>query len=219
MLKVRQKVVADGLDHTLDWESAGYDMPPLEWHQKLKEAREAKQSGDDEKIQKSPLIFDCRNTYESNVGIFEGAEPLATENFRDSWDAFKDKLKDKPKDTPIMTYCTGGIRCVKVGAYLTQEMGFTNVARLAGGIIAYDRTLNNQAPEEEPMFKGTNYVFDGRVGRQITDDALGQCITCDGKTNLLSNCMNVDCHKRIVQCAKCSESFRGCCSKICQERP
>ena len=40
-----------------------------------------------------------------------------------------------------MTYCTGGIRCVKVGAYLEQEMGFKNVSRLAGGIIAYDRTL------------------------------------------------------------------------------
>ena len=57
MLKVRQKVVADGLDHTLDWESAGYDMPPLEWHQKLKEAKQAKQSGDDEKIQKAPLKY------------------------------------------------------------------------------------------------------------------------------------------------------------------
>ena len=29
-----------------------------------------------------------------------------------------------------MIYCTGGIRCVKVGAYLKQHMGFERVARL-----------------------------------------------------------------------------------------
>ena len=110
-----------------------------------------------------------------------------------------------------------GILCVKVGAYLTQEMGFTNVSRLAGGIIAYDRTLNEKNPEEEPMFKGTNYVFDGRVGREITRDALGVCITCGGKTNLLSNCKNVDCHKRIVQCNDCIDPFGGCCSDACKE--
>lgn len=217
-VRVRQQIVADGLDHELDWDSAGYDMPPLEWHQKLKEAKEARESNDEEKLNSTPLIFDCRNNYETTVGIFEGAVPLDTENFRESWDVLKEKLKDKPKDTPIMTYCTGGIRCVKVGAYLTQELGFTNVSRLAGGVIAYDRTLSNSAPEEEPLFKGTNYVFDGRVGRQITADALGQCITCGGKTNLISNCQNTNCHKRMVQCDKCRDFYRGACSEICKNR-
>mmetsp|Transcript_8258 Transcript_8258/g.15560 ORF Transcript_8258/g.15560 Transcript_8258/m.15560 type:complete len:534 (-) Transcript_8258:157-1758(-) len=215
-LKLRSKIVADGLDKSLNWESAGNDMPPMEWHQKLKEAKEKRQTGTAQDGHTLPLIFDCRNSYETEVGIFDGAQPLGTENFRDSWDAFKEKLKDKPRDTPIMTYCTGGIRCVKVAAYLTQEMGFSNVSRLAGGIIAYDRTINNIAPEEEPMFKGTNYVFDGRVGRKITDDALGICITCSEKTNLLSNCMNVQCHRRMVQCENCRESYCGCCSDACR---
>lgn len=210
--------MADGLDKSLKWEYAGYDMPPLEWHQKLKEAREARGNEVKQKEFTVPLIFDCRNTYETEVGIFEGAEPLETENFRDSWKVFHEKLKDKPKDIPIMAYCTGGIRCVKIGAYLTQEMGFTNVSRLAGGIIAYDRTLNDQAPDEEPMFKGTNYVFDGRVGRQITSDALGICITCGQKTNLLSNCKNTDCHRRMVQCETCYGSYTGGCSTACKHK-
>ncbi len=107
---------------------------------------------------------------------------------------------------------------MKVGAYLTQEMGFTNVSRLAGGIIAYDRTLNTEAPEEEPMFKGTNYVFDGRLGRQITDDALGDCITCGAKTNLVTNCKNSNCHKRMVQCEKCQPTYLGTCSHACKNR-
>mmetsp|Transcript_4247 Transcript_4247/g.8126 ORF Transcript_4247/g.8126 Transcript_4247/m.8126 type:complete len:986 (+) Transcript_4247:118-3075(+) len=217
-VRVRQQIVADGLDHELDWDSAGYDMPPMEWHQALKEAKKARESDDEGKKKSAPLIFDCRNNYETSVGIFAGAVPLDTENFRESWDILKEKLKDKPKDTPIMTYCTGGIRCVKVGAYLTQELGFTNVSRLAGGVIAYDRTLNDQAPGEEPLFKGTNYVFDGRVGRRITDDALGECITCGGKTNLISNCQNTNCHKRMVQCDNCRDFYRGACSEICKNR-
>jgi predicted sulfurtransferase len=54
-------------------------------------------------------------------------------------------LKDKPKDAPILTYCTGGIRCVKINAYLEQKMGFKNVGRLAGGIISYTKEIENMA--------------------------------------------------------------------------
>lgn len=107
---------------------------------------------------------------------------------------------------------------MKVGAYLTQELGFTNVSRLAGGIIAYDRTLNEMAEEEESMFKGTNFVFDGRLGRQITDDALASCITCGAETSLVSNCLNSNCHKRMVQCEACRTSFHGTCSDACKNR-
>jgi hypothetical protein len=49
-----------------------------------------------------------------------------------------------PKDKPILTYCTGGIRCIKVGAFLKQELGFDNVNRLEGGIISYARYLREQ---------------------------------------------------------------------------
>jgi predicted sulfurtransferase len=216
-IRVRQQVVADGLDKSLDWQKAGYDMPPLEWHAKVKEAREKKKvgvtTGGD-----IPLILDCRNNYETSVGRFEGAEPLETENFRESWDVLKSRLADTPKDSPIMTYCTGGIRCVKVGAYLTQELGFTNVSRLAGGIIAYDRTLNEKAQDEEPMFKGTNFVFDGRMGREITDDGLAECITCGEKTSLVTNCKNNNCHKRMIQCEKCRTSYMSTCSDACKQR-
>jgi predicted sulfurtransferase len=246
-IRVRTKIVADGLNHALDWQSAGYDMPPLEWHAALLLAKQARQrqqqqqaskqqQGDEsntalagEQTDKSnqddcinsntlPLIFDCRNGYETSVGRFEGAEPLETENFRETWGVLRNRLKGVPKDAPIMTYCTGGIRCVKVGAYLTQEMGFTNVSRLAGGIIAYDRTLNEKAPNEEPLFKGTNFVFDGRLGRSITEDAMGECITCGSTTSLVSNCLNENCHKRMIQCENCRTSFHGTCSNACRHR-
>jgi predicted sulfurtransferase/predicted O-methyltransferase YrrM len=192
-------------------------MPALEWHQKLKEEKERRERSG-ESNGPGVTILDCRNSYETDVGRFVGAEPLETETFRDSWGALKKRLADTPKDAPIMTYCTGGIRCVKVGAYLTQELGFTNVSRLAGGIIAYDRTLNEKAPEEEPMFKGTNFVFDGRLGRPITEDSLGTCITCGSETSAVSNCRNENCHKRIIQCEDCRTSFYGTCSDACRHR-
>ncbi|GAX24973.1 hypothetical protein FisN_2Lh249 [Fistulifera solaris] len=205
-VRVRRQIVADGLDEALDWQSAGYDMPPLEWHQKLKEEKD------------NLVLLDCRNTYETDVGRFEGAEPLGTENFRDSWAVLEDRLKDLPKDTPIYGYCTGGIRCVKVGAYVTQKMGFKNFTRLAGGIVAYDRTIQEEAPTEEPLFKGTNFVFDGRLGRPITEDSLGTCLTCGGETSLVSNCRNENCHKRMIQCENCRTSFLGTCSDACRHR-
>ena len=238
-IRVRSQVVADGLDKALDWQSAGYDMPPLEWHATLQnvqeqrekmavsEEQEEKQTCENENddTNRLPVILDCRNTYETDVGIFEGAEPLGTQNFRDTWDTLRKRLADTPKDAPIMTYCTGGIRCVKVGAYLTQEMGFTNVSRLAGGIIAYDRALQQQdatdsveASKESSLFKGTNFVFDGRLGRPITEDSMGACITCGAKTSLVSNCRNSNCHKRMIQCEKCRTKYHGTCSTACKNR-
>ena len=102
---------------------------------------------------------------------------------------------------------------------MTQEMGFTNVSRLAGGIIAYDRTLNEEKKEEEEsMFKGTNFVFDGRLGREITKDKLGKCITCGAETSLVTNCRNPSCHKRMIQCEKCQTDYHGTCSTACKNR-
>lgn len=109
-VRVRNQVVADGLDKPLNWQSAGYDMPPMEWHAKLKEAREKRAQG--EVTDDVPILLDCRNSYETAVGIFDGAEPLDTENFRESWDVLKERLAETPKDAPIMTYCTGGKRYV-----------------------------------------------------------------------------------------------------------
>ena len=119
-IRVREQIVADGFDTPLNWQSAGYDMPPLEWHQKLKEAREKKStstssavsgegSSEDESL--VPIVLDCRNDYESQVGNFLLAEPLNTKNFRESWDVLKERLKDVPKDAPIMTYCTVRLSC------------------------------------------------------------------------------------------------------------
>ena len=97
-IRVRNQVVADGLDRALDWEKAGYDMPPLEWHENIQ--RLTNPSPEDNDL---PILLDCRNNYETAVGKFVGAESLNTENFRESWDVLKERLAETPKDAPIMT--------------------------------------------------------------------------------------------------------------------
>ena len=49
----------------------------------------------------------------------------------------------------LLSVIEGGIRCVKINAYLEQVLGFTNVSRLAGGIISYTRELEQQKLREE----------------------------------------------------------------------
>ncbi len=48
-------------------------------------------------------------------------------------------MEGLPPGTPVYAFCTGGIRCVKVGAYLRQRHGLADVRRLKHGIIGYER--------------------------------------------------------------------------------
>ena len=56
------------------------------------------------------------------------------------------------------------------------------------------------------------------MGRRITDDQLGTCYTCGGKTHLVSNCKNENCHRRMVQCDNCADVLLGTCSEGCKGR-
>mmetsp|Transcript_27495 Transcript_27495/g.40617 ORF Transcript_27495/g.40617 Transcript_27495/m.40617 type:complete len:98 (-) Transcript_27495:1153-1446(-) len=96
-----------GID--LDWEEAGLELEGKEWQKRIN-------SKDDDRI-----VIDCRNLYESQKGTFQDALPLGTEAFSESWDKLDVLTKDIPRNKPSYIFCTGGIRCVKVGAYLKQS--------------------------------------------------------------------------------------------------
>ena len=226
-IRIREQVVADGgmeggraggrKGEEFDWQDCGAGMNPREWHEKV----------DDPKV----LVLDCRNEFESEVGRFVSAEPLNTSFFRESWDVLKRRLVDVPKETEILTYCTGGIRCIKVGAYLKQELGFENVARLEGGIVSYARHLREKEAAEataearvaaavggvipSSKFKGINYVFDNRLGERITEDILAQCDQCGTPSDNYVNCANPNCHVRFLQCSSCGSTHQHCCSRGC----
>lgn len=208
-VRPRLKVLADGLPRPLDWSKAGRVLSPEEWHDSLSSDSDA-------------IVVDCRNEYETDVGSFETAETPKTKTFRDTWGWLQNRLKDVRKDAPIMTYCTGGIRCVKVNAYLEQEMGFTNTSRLGGGIVSYARNLEEKGAIAESKFKGINHVFDGRVGKAVTDDTLSRCLNCGAPSNVQTDCAYVKCDRpfdarMFVQCPDCAAKLKGACSKECHD--
>jgi predicted sulfurtransferase len=121
-IRIRPQIVADGIPlesnnitdpKPLDLygHSTGVEMSPLDWHESIS-LLQNQQSGSADTTQpcqkQVPIVLDCRNKYETDVGTFVGAEPLNTEFFRESWDVLKERLRDTPKDAPILTYCTGG---------------------------------------------------------------------------------------------------------------
>ena len=81
---------------------------------------------------------------------------------RTTFAKLRGRLDGVPSDTPIMTYCTGGIRCVKVNAFLEQSLGFSNTMRLQDGINGYLRFLREEQADDS-AWRGQNFVFDKRT--------------------------------------------------------
>ena len=71
--------------------------------------------------------------------------------------------KDTPKNTPIMTYCTGGIRCERASALLTQmadaaeDVKPKDIVMVRGGIERYLQTFPTGG-----YWRGSNFLFDRR---------------------------------------------------------
>jgi UPF0176 protein len=100
------------------------------------------------------VLLDTRNTFEVELGSFENALDLGIRKFRDFPEAVK-KLPEELKKLPIVTFCTGGIRCEKAAAYLLNE-GFKEIYQLEGGILNYFEKCGGN------HFKGPCFVFDKR---------------------------------------------------------
>ena len=146
IIKVRDKIVADGLDDdTFDVTDCGKHVSAKEFN--------ALSNQDD------TIVVDMRNHYESEVGHFKGAILPAAETFRDEIQEVEDLLSDR-KEKNIVLYCTGGIRCEKASAYLKHK-GFPNVHQFEGGIIEYTRQVKSEGLNNH--FKGVNFVFDERM--------------------------------------------------------
>ena len=160
---------------------------------------------------KNVLILDTRNNYESDVGKFKNAITPNISSFKE----FPDFVKtlNIPKDTPILTYCTGGIRCEKASAYMIQE-GFTNVGQLHGGIITFCQKLPNT------VWEGSCFVFDKRLISNIEEKEgnLGKCIHCKIPCDLYRNCKYPMCNEFIFICLGCKEDYHSCCSNECKSR-
>ncbi|MFN0012912.1 MAG: rhodanese-related sulfurtransferase [Saprospiraceae bacterium] len=198
IIKVRPKIVADGIDDP-DFDPSNYGT-----HLRAEAFNDLTDHPD-------TIVVDMRNHYESEVGRFEGAITPPVDTFREELPFVADLLADK-KDKNIVMYCTGGIRCEKASAYLKYR-GFKNVFQLDGGIIEYARQV--QAGGLRNKFVGKNFVFDERLGERISDAVIAHCHQCGDPCDDHTNCANTYCHLLFIQCPACREKHAGCCSEQC----
>lgn len=177
----------------------GHYMTPAEWKTAMKDP--------------DVLILDGRNDYESAMGHFEGAVCPPVENFREFTGWIRDNLSAE-KDRKILTYCTGGVRCEKLVAWMRHE-GFENVWQLHGGIVTYGKD-----PEARGEgFHGVCTVFDDRIAvpiNQAEDQPMTQCVHCGEPSVRYINCRNVECNRLMACCETCEADSEGSCSPECR---
>lgn len=199
-IKVRDKIVADGIDDpTFDMENRGKYVNAEDFN----------------KLTEDPntIVVDMRNHYEFEVGHFERAIEVPSDTFREQLPMAADMLKDA-KDKNIIMYCTGGIRCEKASAFMLHQ-GFKNVYHLEGGIINYANQIKDKGLPSK--FHGKNFVFDNRLGERITDEVIAKCHQCGKPADTHVNCVNDACHLLFIQCDECKEKYDACCSEECQD--
>lgn len=183
-IKVRDELVTLAPDEEFDVFNKSKGLRPKAWHKYIQDNPDV-------------IILDARNEYESDIGVFNTDNLVAPKikTFKD----IKPHLDKLPKDQPILTYCTGDIRCEYLSAYM-QHRGFDEVYHLDGGIVKYGEEFKDSG-----YWDGKCYVFDKRMNLAFSGDSkdLGNCIECDKHSSNQVNCD--DCNKQIVLCRACEE--------------
>jgi len=101
------------------------------------------------------VLLDTRNQFEVELGTFENTLALGLKSFSD-FPRATPALPETLKHQPIVTFCTGGIRCEKAAPWLISQ-GFREVYQLDGGILNYFEQCGGA------HFRGECFVFDERV--------------------------------------------------------
>lgn len=200
-IKYRKQLVA--LDEEVDLTQIGEHVSPSQWKALLEK-------------EERPVLLDVRNDYEWEVGRFDGAVCPPCETFRE-FREYADDLKKNvdPKTTPVMMYCTGGIRCELYSSLLLKE-GFEKVYQLDGGVINYGLKQGSD------HWLGKLFVFDDRLTVPISKEStpvIGECLHCHKPNESYYNCANMDCNRLFLCCPDCLKTSKGCCQDECQTAP
>jgi UPF0176 protein len=209
-VKVRPEIVSFGAPGELvvDDEGVvggGVHLAPDELHELV----DAKRASGEEVV-----FFDGRNAFEAAIGRFEGAVVPDVATTRDIVAELDSGRYDHLKDKPVVTYCTGGIRCEVLSA-LMRARGFGEVYQLDGGVVRYAERFGDAG-----LWKGALYVFDKRgslsfaprgegpgegqgdgrgEGRGQAHD-IGVCTVCGSSTSAMRNCADPACRVQLVVC-------------------
>lgn len=152
------------------------------------------------------VFFDGRNAYEAQVGRFKNAVVPDVETSRDFIRALESGAYEDLKDKPVVTYCTGGVRCEILSA-LMKSRGFTEVYQLEGGIVKYGEKY-----KDEGLWEGSLVVFDDRKKVTFSGEAtlISDCSRCGTKTDNYENCDAKKCNARILLCNDCAARSLRC---------
>ena len=148
------------------------------------------------------VFFDGRNAFEARIGKFRNAIVPDTRTTPDFIKEIESGKYDHLKDKPVITYCTGGVRC-EVLSVLMKNRGFSEVYQIEGGVVRYCEKYKDKG-----LWDGSLYVFDKRLRVEFGQehDVLGRCDYCNSPTEDFYNCDVSTCRDRILVCDSCEES-------------
>lgn len=186
-VKTRPEIVASYMDEDITPSDDSKDyIDPDKLHQWFQEDKDF-------------TVIDMRNDYELKSGKFEKTRHPGMKNFRDIRQKVGN-IKDLKEET-VVPVCTGGIRCEKATTYLKKH-GFKDVKQLKGGIHRYMEKY------PEGHFKGTLYVFDGRMTIDMETEnreVIGECEFCGKETEQYVDDDSVTPSRQLLCCDKCYE--------------
>lgn len=193
-VKARDEIVSFGAGDELQVDEhgvigSGKHLKPKQVHELVEK------HGDD------VIFFDGRDAFEAKVGKFKDAIVPDTRTSKDFIRELDSGKYEAIKDKPVVTYCTGGIRC-EILSSLMKNRGFTEVYQLEGGIAKYGETY-----KDDGLWEGSLYVFDDRMGIKFSDKAkdIGECIHCKASTSNYENCALKSCNDLVLICDDCKQ--------------
>lgn len=162
LVKVKKEIITirQDLDPTAE---TGHYLDPVEFEKWYEEGRDM-------------TIIDTRNDYEVAMGTFEGAIDPNIKSF-EAFTKYIDDNLEELQGKPIVTFCTGGIRCEKATAYMLKK-GMKDVYQLEGGIIRYFEAMKKLS--KEGHWQGECTVFDKRkaITKDLEPSAKKICYVC-----------------------------------------
>lgn len=191
-VKVRSEIVTFGVPDELRVDADGVigggpRLSPEQVHRLIEER------GDE------VVFLDGRNAIEAEIGRFAGAVVPPVTTTRDFVPLIDSGALDHLKDRPLVTYCTGGVRCEVLTALL-RNRGFGEVYQLDGGIVRYGERYR-----DDGLWQGSLYVFDERMSIDFSPRAavIGKCAECGSPTNRIANHPDRLGRDLAVLCASC----------------
>jgi len=145
------------------------------------------------------VFFDGRSAFEAKVGKFKNAIVPQVETSQDFVAEIESGKYDHLKDKPVVTYCTGGIRC-EILSVVMKNRGFNEVYQIKGGIVKYGQEFG-----DDGLWEGSLFTFDDRLTMDFSDQTklIGTCAECGEKTKNYWNCQKPECHQLVLLCEPC----------------